>query len=69
MATLYGLFGIVLVVVGVGAPVDWFASVFWAFFAVLGFVGFWVIFYCAYKLSCWFRARSEKRKKDSAVSG
>jgi hypothetical protein len=28
MATLYGLFGIVVVVVGVGAPVDWFKPVF-----------------------------------------
>jgi membrane associated rhomboid family serine protease len=44
MATLYGLFGVVLVVVGVGAPVDWFAPVFGLLCALLCAYIFFLLF-------------------------
>jgi F0F1-type ATP synthase membrane subunit a len=44
MATLYGLFGIVVVVVGVGAPVDWFGGGFFLVVALLCAYVFFLLF-------------------------
>ena len=57
VATLYGLFGIVLVVVGLGAPVDWFAPVFGLLFFV-GAILCAVVFFLLFR---WFVKYLERR--------